>query len=124
MFCRVPWGPDGDFGIEIPRLWCRIFVAHVGDSRAVLGFHPPGKQWMVRELTRRDAGTPGHGESFSMEFRQKQNLFTFQMVFFFKDSKIRNENYEWGDGFLVHDLSFFSYTYIYIYIYLFVFGDN
>lgn len=30
----------------------RIFVAHVGDSRAVLGFHPPAKQWMVRELTR------------------------------------------------------------------------
>lgn len=30
----------------------RIFVAHVGDSRAVLGFHPPGGQWMVRELTR------------------------------------------------------------------------
>lgn len=30
----------------------RIFVAHVGDSRAVLGIRPLGGQWMVRELTR------------------------------------------------------------------------
>jgi len=60
-----PWGLAPGLGdshghrIIPPR--GRIFVAHVGDSRAVLGFHPPGGQWMVRELTRRGEPQLGNG---------------------------------------------------------------